>query len=81
MSSIAELLKRSAADTFGFFPAYPGLLLNLGRYKVVRLLGLGQFSSTVLVADLEYVLESTNDFLSHFLTLCLDVVDPNPHAT
>jgi hypothetical protein len=56
MSSIAELLKRSAADTFGFFPAYPGLLLNSGRYKVVRLLGLGEFSSTVLVADLEYAL-------------------------
>jgi hypothetical protein len=55
MSSIKELLKRSAADTFGFFPAYPGLLLKLGRYKVIRLLGFGQFSSAVLVEDLEYV--------------------------
>ncbi|KIM78168.1 hypothetical protein PILCRDRAFT_90740 [Piloderma croceum F 1598] len=50
MSSIAELLKRSAADTFGFFPAYPGLLLNLGRYKVVRLLGLGQSKPTRYLA-------------------------------
>ncbi|THH11300.1 hypothetical protein EW146_g8092 [Bondarzewia mesenterica] len=44
---------RTAADSFGFFPTYPGLLLKQGRYKVVRLLGLGQFSSTVLVADLQ----------------------------
>ncbi|THH21556.1 hypothetical protein EW146_g10 [Bondarzewia mesenterica] len=52
-SSIGELLKRTAADSFGFFPAYPGLLLKRDRYKVIRLLGLGQFSSTVLVADLQ----------------------------
>lgn len=63
MSSIAEQLKRSAADTSSFFPTYPGLLLNSGRYKVVRLLGLGQFSSTVLVEDLGYVLGTTFPYI------------------
>lgn len=56
-STVEELLKRTAVDSFGFFPAYPGLLLNDGRYEVVRMLGLGQFSSTILVADLKYVHE------------------------
>jgi hypothetical protein len=50
-----EPLALSAQEGFGFFPAYPGLQLKDGRYQVLRKLGTGQFSSTWLVLDSQYV--------------------------
>ncbi len=41
----------SGEQGVGFFPAYPGLLLNNGRYEIMRKLGEGQFSTTWLVTD------------------------------
>jgi serine/threonine-protein kinase SRPK3 len=46
-----EPLHLSADQGFGFFPARAGLLLNSGRYKILRKLGRGQFSNTWLVSD------------------------------
>jgi len=46
-----ELLSLSAEQGFGFFPAQAGLLLNNGRYKILRKLGRGQSSTTWLVSD------------------------------
>ena len=46
-----EPLHLSGDQGFGFFPARAGLLLNGGRYEILRKLGRGQFSSTWLVFD------------------------------
>ena len=46
-----EPLHLSGGQGFGFFPARAGLLLNGGRYEILRKLGRGQFSSTWLVFD------------------------------
>ena len=46
-----EPLDLSAQQGCGFFPARIGLLLNNGRYKILRKLGRGQYSSTWLVSD------------------------------
>jgi len=50
-----EPLSLSGEQGFGFFPARVGLLLNNGRYEILRKLGRGQFSSTWLVSDSQYV--------------------------
>lgn len=50
-----EPLFLSGEQGFGFFPARPGLLLNDGRYEVLRKLGRGQLSSTWLASDFRYV--------------------------
>jgi len=50
--SFKELLKRTARETWGLFPASQGLINN-GRYKVIRLLGYGQYSTVVLAADMQ----------------------------
>ena len=55
-----EHLSLSGKEGAGFFPATPGLLLNDGRYKIVRKLGRGQFSSTWLVSDSQYVHSQTH---------------------
>jgi serine/threonine-protein kinase SRPK3 len=49
----------SAQEGFGFFLGRPGLLLNKGRYEVLRKLGKGQYSSTWLACDSQYVMLST----------------------
>jgi len=46
-----EPLFLSGKEGSGFFPARPGLLLNDSRYKILRKLGRGQFSSTWLASD------------------------------
>ncbi|KDR77477.1 hypothetical protein GALMADRAFT_65792 [Galerina marginata CBS 339.88] len=46
-----EPLDRPSEQGCGFFPARHGLLLNDGRYKIMRKLGRGQYSSTWLVSD------------------------------
>ena len=51
--SIREVFKLAADEGYGFFPA--GLLLNNGRYRVIRALGDGQYSSVVLATDLTCV--------------------------
>jgi hypothetical protein len=45
------LLKLTAKEGYSYFPATPGLSLKDGRYKVSRMLGLGQFSSVFMVRD------------------------------
>jgi hypothetical protein len=46
-----EPLSLSAEQGFGFFPARAGLLLNNGRYKILRKLGRGQSSTCWLASD------------------------------
>lgn len=53
----------TADQGYGYFPARPGLILKGGRYKISRMLGIGQTSSVFLVRDLKasangYVLRS-----------------------
>lgn len=55
-----EPLSLSGKEGAGFFPATPGLLLNDSRYKIVRKLGRGQFSSTWLASDSQYVHSQTH---------------------
>jgi hypothetical protein len=55
-----EHLSLSGKEGAGFFPATPGLPLNDGRYKIVRKLGRGQFSSTWLASDSQYVHSQTH---------------------
>jgi serine/threonine-protein kinase SRPK3 len=50
-----EPLSLSGEQGYGYFPARGGLLLNDGRYEIVRKLGRGQFSTTWLVSDSRYV--------------------------
>ena len=54
-----EPLALSAQEGFGFFLGRSGLLLNKGRYEVLRKLGKGKFSSTWLACDSQYVILST----------------------
>jgi hypothetical protein len=58
-----EPLFLSGGQGFGFFPARPGLLLNDGRYEVLRKLGRGQFSSTWLASDPRYVHSSIRRYI------------------
>lgn len=46
-----EPLHLSGEQGFGFFPAHAGLLLNNGRYEILRKLGRGQYFTTWLVSD------------------------------
>lgn len=46
-----EPLDLSAEQGCGFFPARAGSSLKNGRFKVLRKLGRGQYSSTWLVSD------------------------------
>jgi serine/threonine-protein kinase SRPK3 len=46
-----EPLHQSGDQGFGFFPARAGLLLNNGRYEILRKLGRGQYFTTWLVFD------------------------------
>ncbi|KAF8062423.1 kinase-like domain-containing protein [Lyophyllum atratum] len=50
-----EPLDLSTERGFGYFAAYPGLLLKQGRYKVIRKLGFGPRSSVWLASDLQSV--------------------------
>ena len=46
MNTFPEEPLALSGEEGGFFPARLGLLLNNGRYKVLRKLGKGRFSST-----------------------------------
>ena len=50
-----EPLNLPASEGFGYYPAYPGLKVKRGRYKVIRKLGYGPRSSVWLVEDLKCV--------------------------
>ena len=50
-----EPLHLSGDQGFGFFPARAGLLLNNGRYEILRKLGRGQYFTTWLVSDSQCV--------------------------
>jgi len=50
-----EPLSQSGDQGFGFYPARAGVLLNNGRYKILRKLGRGQYSTTWLVSDSQCV--------------------------
>jgi len=59
-----EPFLRSTAELQGYFFPRPEELLN-GRYKVVRLLGYGRFSSVTLVTDTRQVPMVFRHSLSH----------------
>lgn len=49
-----HILCRTAEEGYGFFPARWGQLIGPGgRYRVLRMLGAGQYSSVLLVDDLQ----------------------------
>ncbi|KAF8062421.1 kinase-like domain-containing protein [Lyophyllum atratum] len=50
-----EPLDLSTEQGFGYFAAYPGLLLKEGRYEIIRKLGFGPRSSVWLASDLQSV--------------------------
>jgi len=50
-----ESILTRAAESKGYLIPRPGDLLN-GRYKVIRLLGYGRYSSVMLVTDTRQVL-------------------------
>jgi hypothetical protein len=53
-----EPLSLSGDQGFGYFPGRAGLLLNNGRYEILRKLGRGQYSTTWLVSDSQCVYKS-----------------------
>jgi serine/threonine-protein kinase SRPK3 len=73
-----EPLSVSGDHGFGFFPARPGLLLNNGRYEILRKVGRGQFSSTWLVSDSRYVCK--DHYPAHSpLTSLIALPEPKKH--
>lgn len=50
-----EPLSLSGDQGCGFFLGRIGLLLNNGRYEILRKLGRGRYSNTWLVSDSRYV--------------------------
>jgi len=60
-----EPLSHSGDQGCGFFLARAGLLLHDGRYKILRKLGRGQYSTTWLVSDSQCIYKFMVDCLSH----------------
>ena len=50
-----EPLNAPASEGFGYFPAFPGLILDQNRYEVVSKLGFGPRSSVWLANDVKCV--------------------------
>jgi hypothetical protein len=67
MPSLKQLLALSADEGWGLFPITPGQTLNNGRYRIIRLLGYGQYSTVALAADLSCARLPRNDCASNLL--------------
>lgn len=52
---VPHALTLTAAEGFGYFPAHQGQILGNGRYRILRMVGVGTSSSVFLAEDLRFV--------------------------